>query len=98
MQVTADIDHRTEYLVPASQYQMVSYSPFAADFDLSPVNSREYMASYQAPFWQTTGDQPHSQATLRSVEVFTSKPIAHLWTDFDIIGPRLGEQEVNMLR
>lgn len=87
------VDGRTEALVPSDQFQPISYSIFPADFDLDPINRREYMA--QLPFWESDVLQSR-QPTLKGIEVITSAPVAHLWSNFEITGPRLSEHEVNM--
>ena len=87
------VDGRTETLVPSDQFQAISYSMFPADFDLDPINRREYMA--QLHFWERDELQS-GQPALKSIEVITSAPVAHLWSNFEITGPRLSEHEVNM--
>ena len=95
MQVAAD--GQVANLIPANQLQSISYSVLPSDFDLDPVSRREYISNYQPPFWQSNQTQ-FGQPTLKSIEVVTSAPIAHLWSSFEITGPRLSDHEVNMLR
>lgn len=102
VRVQVAVGARTEYLVPYEQYQAVSYSLLPADFGLDPVVRRQYMVG---PYnvWE---ERSPAEASLKAAEVITSKPIAHLWTDFEITGPRLTacssivetiDHEVNML-
>lgn len=91
------VDGQNETLVPGDQLQSISYSLLPADFDLDPVSRREYVANYQPAFRQLDQAQPE-QPALKSIEVLTSAPVAHLWSSFEITGPRLSDHEVNMLR
>jgi hypothetical protein len=82
------VDGSTEYVLPNDQYYGVSYSLLPADFDLDPVSRRQYLAVYRTPVWRLP-----QAPVLMAVEVKTSVPIAHLWTNVEIAGPRLSDHE-----